>query len=87
MGNEGDRDYILAPASPNFSNGSLGNAGTSIPHYSLLVLVWTSFSAAFLFVVLYTVVRFNVSSHLSVNNYFIFLALATLLILYILKTI
>lgn len=64
----------------------LDNVGT-VPHRSLLALVWTSFSAALLFVVLRTIIRFKIATRLTVDDYGIFLALATLLTLCILETI
>lgn len=65
---------------------TLDNIG-SLPHYSLLALVWTSFSIAFLFVGLRTVIRARHADRLTADDYWIFLALATLLTLCILETI
>jgi hypothetical protein len=59
----------------------------SLPHHSLVALVWTCFSAAFLFVALRTVIRFKVADRPKVEDYWMFLALATLLTLCILETI
>ncbi|KAK0702344.1 hypothetical protein B0H67DRAFT_595524 [Lasiosphaeris hirsuta] len=65
---------------------TLDNVG-SLPHYSLLALVWTCFSVAFLFVGLRTVIRARHADRLTADDYWIFLALATLLTLCILETI
>ncbi|KAK3934622.1 hypothetical protein QBC46DRAFT_273425 [Diplogelasinospora grovesii] len=65
---------------------SVDNVG-SLPHNSLLALVWACFSAAFLFVTLRTVIRFKVADRLTVEDYWMFFALATLLALCILETI
>ncbi|CAI4214378.1 unnamed protein product [Parascedosporium putredinis] len=64
----------------------LNDVGT-VPHHSLLALVWTCFSAALLFVILRTVVRFKIATRLTVDDYFIFLALAALLTLCTLETV
>jgi hypothetical protein len=59
----------------------------SLPHHSLLALVWTSFSASFLFVALRTAIRFKVARRPTADDYWVYLALATLLTLCILETI
>jgi hypothetical protein len=59
----------------------------SLPRQSLLALVWTSFSIAFLLVTLRTAIRFKVVARLATEDYWIFLALATLLTSCILQTI
>ena len=65
---------------------SLDDVG-SLPHHSLLALVWTSFGAAFLFVALRMAIRFKVSDRLTAEDYWMVLALATLLTLCVLETI
>jgi hypothetical protein len=59
----------------------------SLPPQSLLAVVWTSFSVAFLLVILRTAIRFKVMTRLTMEDYWIFLALATLLTSCILQTI
>lgn len=59
----------------------------SLPHQSLLALLWTSFSIAFLLVILRTAIRFKVAARLATEDYWIFLALAALLTSCILQTI
>jgi hypothetical protein len=59
----------------------------SLPRQSLLAVVWTSFSVAFLLVVLRTAVRFKFLARLTMEDYWIFLALATLLASCVLQTI
>ncbi len=59
----------------------------SLPHHSLLALVWTCFSIAFLFVTLRTAIRFKVADRLTPEDYWMLLALAALLTLCILETI
>ncbi|KAK3389524.1 hypothetical protein B0H63DRAFT_389341 [Podospora didyma] len=65
---------------------SIYEVGT-LPYRSLLALVWTCFSVAFLFVGLRTVIRLKVTTRLTVEDYWIFMALAALLTLCILETI
>ena len=65
----------------------IDNVGT-LPHRSLLALVWACFSAAFLLVSLRTVVRLKiVRQRPTTDDCWIFLALVTLLTLCILETI
>ncbi|KAK1765269.1 hypothetical protein QBC33DRAFT_593369 [Phialemonium atrogriseum] len=59
----------------------------SLPQHSLLILVWACFSVAFLFVALRTAIRFKVADRPTADDYWIFLAFATLLTLCILETI
>jgi hypothetical protein len=59
----------------------------SLTRQSLLALIWTSFGIAFLFVVLRTAIRFRIASKLATEDYWIFLALATLLTNSVLQTI
>jgi hypothetical protein len=59
----------------------------SMPSQSLLALIWTTFSIAFLFVILRTVIRFKVLGRLVTEDFWIFLAIATLLTNSILQTI
>jgi hypothetical protein len=59
----------------------------SLPRQSLLAVVWTSFSIAFLLVILRTAIRFKFMARLTMEDYWIFLALATLLTSCILQTI
>lgn len=59
----------------------------SLPRPALLAVVWTSFSIAFLLVILRTGIRFKVMPRLTMEDYWIFLALATLLTSCILQTI
>jgi drug/metabolite transporter (DMT)-like permease len=61
----------------------------SLPRHSLLALVWTSFSAACLFVILRTAIRFKFAARRrpSGEDYWVWLALAALLTLCILQTI
>ena len=59
----------------------------SLPPRALLAVVWTSFSMAFLLVILRTAIRFKVIARLSMEDYWIFIALATLLTSCILQTI
>lgn len=59
----------------------------SLPHQSLLALVWTCFSAAAFFVGLRTIIRFKVVDRFSGEDVWILLALATLLTFCILETI
>jgi hypothetical protein len=66
--------------------GSIDNVG-ALPRQSLLALVWSCFSGAFLFVLLRAVVRFKAASRVTGEDYWIFLALATLLTLCIVETI
>lgn len=65
---------------------SVDHAG-SLPQHSLLILVWACFSVAFLFVALRTAIRFKVADRPTADDYWIFLAFATLLTLCILETI
>jgi hypothetical protein len=58
-----------------------------LPRQSLLAVVWTSFSIAFLLVILRTAIRFKFMPRLTMEDYWIFLALATLLTSCILQTI
>lgn len=58
-----------------------------LPSRSLLALVWTCFSVACFFVVLRTAVRLRSVDRFSFEDYWIFLALATLLTTCILQTI
>lgn len=66
--------------------GDVGDVG-DMPKRSLLALIWTSFSTAAIFVVLRTGIRFKVADRLTPEDYWMFLALATLLTLCILETI
>jgi hypothetical protein len=59
----------------------------SLPRESLLAVIWTSFSLAFLFVVTRTAIRIKFMARLTMEDYWIFLALATLLTSCILQTI
>ena len=59
----------------------------SVPHRSLLALVWTCFSTAFLLVTLRTIIRLKYTGGLRVEDGWMFLALAALLTLCILDTI
>lgn len=59
----------------------------SLPHNSLLALVWTCFGAACLFVFLRTLVRLKVVTRPTAEDYWIFLALATLLTFCVLETV
>ena len=66
-----------------------GKSG-SLSHRSLLVLIWVSFSAALLFVVLRTIIRIRIPTtrHVTpLEDCFIFLGFAALLALCILETI
>ncbi|KAK0741504.1 hypothetical protein B0T18DRAFT_330867 [Schizothecium vesticola] len=66
---------------------SIDEAG-SLPHDSLLALIWTCFGVAFLMVVARTVTRLRYTQRrLTFEDYWIFLALASLLTLCILETI
>ena len=65
---------------------SVGNAGY-LPPKSLLAIIWTTFSVAFLFVVMRTAIRFKIVKRLATEDYWMFLALATLLTNSILQTI
>lgn len=65
---------------------SIDNVG-SLPHHSLLALIWTCFSVALLFVTLRTAVRARVRDWRTTEDLWMFLALATLLTLCILETI
>ncbi|KAK4208979.1 hypothetical protein QBC37DRAFT_295529 [Rhypophila decipiens] len=58
-----------------------------LPKRSLLALIWTSFSAAAVFVGLRTGIRFKVADRLTAEDYWMFFSLATLLTLCILETI
>ena len=62
-------------------------AAGSLPRQSLLALVWTFFSIAFLLVILRTAIRFKCMARLVTEDYWIFLALATLLTSCVLQTI
>ncbi|KAK3316869.1 hypothetical protein B0H66DRAFT_306861 [Apodospora peruviana] len=64
----------------------VGEVG-SLPRRSLLALIWTSFSTAFVFVALRTGIRFKVADRLTPEDYWIFAALAALLTLCTLETI
>ena len=64
----------------------IDNVG-SLPHKALLALVWACFGVAFLFVALRTVIRFRVADRLNGDDYWMFLATATLLTLCILETV
>lgn len=59
----------------------------SLPRESLMAVVWTSFSVACLLVILRTAIRFKVMARLTMEDYWIFLALATLLASCIIQTI
>ncbi|KAL2018108.1 hypothetical protein VTK56DRAFT_1238 [Thermocarpiscus australiensis] len=59
----------------------------SLRRPSLLALIWTCFSAAFLFVTLRTAIRFKVSDRLKAEDYWILLALSCLLTQCILETV
>jgi hypothetical protein len=59
----------------------------SLPRQSLLAVVWTSFSVACLLVILRTAIRLKYMARLNMEDYWIFLALATLLTSAILQTI
>jgi len=59
----------------------------SLPRQSLLAVVWTSFSVACLLVILRTAIRLKYMGRLNMEDYWIFLALATLLTSAILQTI
>jgi hypothetical protein len=59
----------------------------SLPSKSLLALLWTCFGTAFLLVILRTAIRFKVGARLATEDFWIFLALATLLTSCILQTI
>ncbi|KAH8802220.1 hypothetical protein F5882DRAFT_284772 [Hyaloscypha sp. PMI_1271] len=59
----------------------------SLPRESLLALVWTSFSVACLLVILRTAIRLKFMARLTMEDYWIFLALATLLTSCVLQTI
>jgi len=59
----------------------------SLPRPALLAIVWASFSVASLIVVLRTVIRLRYMTKLSMEDCWIFLALATLLTSCILQTI
>jgi hypothetical protein len=65
---------------------SIDNVG-SLHHDSLLALIWTCFGVAFLFVALRTIIRIKVADRLTLEDYWMFVALATLLTLCILETI
>src|SRR5690348_5150715 len=66
---------------------SIDEAG-SLPHDSLLALVWTCFGVACLMVVLRTITRLRYTQRrLTFEDYWIFLALASLLTLCILETV
>jgi hypothetical protein len=64
-----------------------GKAAGNIPRQSLLALIWTTFGIAFLFVILRTAIRFRIVSRLATEDYWMFLALATLLTNSVLQTI
>ncbi|KAK1834995.1 hypothetical protein QBC39DRAFT_389023 [Podospora conica] len=73
-------------ASPSPSS-SVDDAG-SLPHDSLLALVWTCFGVALLMVIARTITRLRYTQRrLTFEDYWIFLALASLLTLCILETI
>jgi len=59
----------------------------SLPRQSLLAVVWTSFSIASLLVILRMAIRFKILSRLTLEDFWIFLALAALLTSCILQTI
>lgn len=59
----------------------------SLPRQSLLAVVWTSFSVAFILVVLRTAIRFKFIARLTMEDYWIFLALATLLTSCVVQTL
>jgi hypothetical protein len=59
----------------------------SLPPRSLLAVVWTSFGVACLLVILRTAIRFKIMARISMEDYWIFLALATLLTSCVLQTI
>lgn len=59
----------------------------SLRREALLAVVWTSFSVACLLVILRTAIRFKYMARLTMEDYWIFLALATLLTNCILQTI
>lgn len=66
---------------------SIDNVG-SLPHNSLVALVWTSFGVASVLVTLRTVTRLKFTvRRLTAEDYWIFLAFASLLTLCILETI
>ena len=64
----------------------VGDVG-DLPKRSLLALIWTSFSIAAVFVGLRTGIRFKVADRLTPEDYWMFMALATLISLCILETI
>ncbi len=59
----------------------------SLPPQALLAVVWTSFSVACLLVILRTAIRLKYMPRLTMEDYWIFLALTTLLTSCILQTI
>jgi len=67
----------------------MDNAKTvgSLPPSALLAVVWTGFSVASLLVILRTAIRLKYMPRLTIEDYWIFLALATLLTSCILQTI
>ncbi len=76
----------MASAEPPSSTYYLDNVG-SLPHRSLVALIWTCFSIAFLLVVLRTYVRARAATRPTGDDIWIFIALAALLTLCILETI
>jgi len=59
----------------------------SLPRESLLAVIWTCFSLAFIFVIVRTSIRFKLLARISMEDFWILLALATLLTGCILQTI
>ncbi|KAN0105858.1 hypothetical protein V8E51_008734 [Hyaloscypha variabilis] len=59
----------------------------SLPPQALLAVVWTSFSVACLLVILRTAIRLKYMPRLTMEDYWIFVALTTLLTICILQTI
>ncbi|KAG0650869.1 hypothetical protein D0Z07_2442 [Hyphodiscus hymeniophilus] len=59
----------------------------SLSQKSLLAVIWTSFGLAFLFVVMRIAIRLRFMARLAIEDYWIFLALTTLLTSCILQTI
>jgi hypothetical protein len=64
-----------------------GKSVGSLPRESLLALVWTSFGVAFLLVIMRTAIRFKFMARLTMEDAWIFLALAALLTSCIIQTI
>lgn len=59
----------------------------SLPRESLLAVIWTSCSIATLLVILRTAIRLRLMSRLTMEDYWMFLALASLITSYVIQTL